>query len=302
MRLPNYLQKGDLICIVCPSGYMPLLNVQTCVQVLQKQGYKVEVGKTVGNQHHYFAGTEEERLADLQAVLNNKNCKAILCGRGGYGLSQIIDKVDFTVFKKYPKWIIGFSDITLLHSHINCTQKVASIHSSMAAAFNDGGYKNKYVQSLLHVLKGQHTTYAAKHSKFNKQGSITAPLVGGNLCLIAHSIGSKSVYNFKNKILFLEDVGEYLYNIDRMFIQLKRAGIFSQISGLIIGGFTDCKDTTLPFGKEVNDIIHSHIKELNIPICFNFPIGHKPENYAVIVGANYTLEVTAKQVSLRLQR
>lgn len=301
MLQPHYLKKGDLIYIVCPSGYMPLENVQICVQTLQKQGYVVQLGKTIGNQHNYFAGTEEERLHDLQAALNNKECKAILCARGGYGVSQLIDKLDFSIFKKHPKWIIGFSDITLLHSHINTTQKICSIHSPMAAAFNNGGYKNKYVKSLLQLIKGEQAAYTAKHHKCNKQGIVTAPLVGGNLSLIAHSIGTKSCYQFKNKILFLEDVGEYLYNIERMLIQLKRAGVFSQISGLIIGGFTDCKDTTLPFGKDVQSIIHSHINDLKIPISFNFPIGHQPQNFAVIVGANYKFGVTKKEVTLQLQ-
>lgn len=302
MLLPNYLTQGDLICIVCPSGYMPLANVKTCIQVLQKQGYKVQLGKTVGNQDNYFAGTPEERLQDLQAALDNKDCKAILCGRGGYGLSQIIDKLSFTKFKKHPKFVIGFSDITLLHSHINSNQQIISIHSPMAAAFNDGGYKNKYVQSLLKLLKGEPEIYNTKWHKYNKQGKITAPLVGGNLSLIAHSIGTKSAYDFKKKILFLEDIGEYLYNIDRMLIQLKRAGIFSKISGLIIGGFTDCKDTTLPFGKDIHSIINNHISDLKIPVCFNFPIGHQPQNFAVKVGATYTLKVETKQVSLQFEK
>lgn len=302
MLLPNFLKKGDLVCIVCPSGYMPLQNVQTCVQVLQKHGYKVAIGKTVGNQNNYFAGTEEERLHDLQAALDNKECKAILCGRGGYGLSQIIDKFNFNNFKKHPKWIVGFSDITLLHSHINVNLKIASIHSLMAAAFNEGGYKNKYVQSLLKLLKGEHQVYTTKHHKYNKLGNVTAPLVGGNLSLIAHSIGTKSAYSFKNKILFLEDVGEYLYNIDRMLIQLKRAGVFSQISGLIIGSFTDCKDTTLPFGEDAYSIINNQVKDLPIPISFNFPIGHQPQNFAVVVGGNYSLEVEKKEVRLTLDK
>ena len=298
MIIPPYLKKGDRIGIVCPAGFMEKTKVEVCIETLTKWGFKVVVGKTVGNQFNYFSGTDAERLSDLQTMLDDDSIKAILCGRGGYGISRIIDSIDFKKLKQHPKWIIGYSDVTLLHSHINKQLKVATIHSPMAAAFNDEGYKNNYVTSLQKAIKGSKARYSCNTNPFNKIGVASGELIGGNLAMIAHTLGTKSVYNTKDKILFIEDIGEYIYNIDRMFIQLKRSGLFKNLAALIIGGFTDLKDTTIPFGKSVYDIIHEHIAEYNFPICFNFPVGHQTENYALKIGIHYTLEVATKKVSL----
>ena len=299
MRIPPYLKKGDTIGLICPSGYMPLENVQTCVLTLKKWGYQVVVGNTVGHQNNYFSGTDEERLADLQKMLDDKNINAILCARGGYGLSRIIDKIDFTSFKKNPKWIIGYSDITLLQSHIHTNLNIASLHSPMAAAFNDGGDKNEYIKVLQKILKGSKQKYSCIAHSFNNLGKVEAELVGGNLSLIAHSIGSASSFQTKNKILFIEDIGEYLYHIDRLFVQLKRSGLLKAIKGLILGGFTDMKDTVIPFGKNIDALIYEHTKDLNIPVCFHFPVGHQTENYPLKIGVKYQLEITSKKVSLK---
>ncbi len=299
MIIPSYLKKGDTIGIVCPSGFMPLDKVETCINTLKNWGYKVVVGNTVGNQFNYFSGTDEERLNDLQSMLDDNSIKAILCGRGGYGLSRIIDKINFTRFKKNPKWIIGYSDITLLHSHINKQFKIATIHSPMAAAFNDGSFENQYVLSLQKALKGNKSKYNCNPHFNNKNGVGTGELIGGNLCMIAHTLGTNSAFNTKNKILFLEDIGEYIYNIDRMFLQLKRAGFFKNLSGLIIGSFTDLKDTTIPFGKDVYGIIKEHIAEYDFPVAFDFPVGHQTENYALKIGVEYSLNINKKTVSLR---
>jgi len=299
MIIPSYLKKGDTIGIVCPSGYMPLDKVETCINTLKNWGYQVIVGNTVGNQFNYFSGTDEERLKDLQSMLDDTAIKAILCGRGGYGLSRIIDKIDFSKLKKNPKWIIGYSDITLLHSHINKQLKIATIHSPMAAAFNDGGFENQYVISLQKVLKGNITKYTSNYHSYNKNGVATGELIGGNLCMLAHTLGTNSAFNTKNKILFLEDIGEYIYNIDRMFLQLKRAGFFKDLLGLVVGSFTDLKDTTTPFGKDVYDIIKEHIAEYDFPVAFNFPVGHQTENYALKIGVQHSLSVSKKTVSLK---
>ncbi len=299
MIIPSYLKKGDTIGIVCPSGYMPLDKVETCINTLKNWGYKVVVGNTVGNQFNYFSGTDEERLKDLQSMLDDASIKAVLCGRGGYGLSRIIDKINFSTFKKNPKWIIGYSDITLLHSHINKQLKMATIHSPMAAAFNDGGFENQYVLSLQKALKGNKTKYNCNYHSYNKNGVATGELIGGNLCMIAHTLGTNSAFNTKNKILFLEDIGEYIYNIDRMFLQLKRAGFLKDLLGLVIGSFTDLKDTTTPFGKDVYDIIKEHIAEYGFPVAFDFPVGHQTENYALKIGVEYSLSVNKKIVSLK---
>jgi len=300
IKVPPYLKQGDSIGIVCPSGYMPLEKITTCVEQLTAWGFRVVMGKTPGNQYHYFSGTDDERLDDLQNMLDNPDIKAILFARGGYGLSRIIDRINFDSFTRNPKWIIGFSDITILHAHINQQLRIATIHSPMAAAFNDEGYNNEYVQSLKKVLAGEPYLYHSAFNQYNKMGSASGELIGGNLSIIAHLIGSSSSYLANGKILFLEDVGEYLYNIDRMLIQLKRNGLLKDIAGLIIGGFTDLKDTVIPFGSNIYQIISSQLSDTNYPICFDFPVGHQTNNYALKVGITHQLNVTANNGELKL--
>ena len=300
MKIPPYLQQGDVIGITCPAGYMPFEKAQTCITVLQQWGYEVLVGKTLGSKSKtYFSGTDEERLNEFQAMLDAPEVKAILCGRGGYGVGRIIDQLDFSAFKKNPKWIIGFSDITIFHAHINRNYKIATLHSSMAAAFNGSGYKNKYVQSIKAALEGTKADYSCKAHKHNRAGTATGEIIGGNLALIAHLIGTKSDYQTKGKILFIEDVGEQHYNIDRMLHQLKRSGKLDALAGLIIGGFTNMLDTERPFGKKVYDLIYELISEYKYPVCFGFPVSHAKENLALKVGATYQLQVNDKEVRLR---
>ena len=253
----------------------------------------------MGNQFHYFSGTDEERLNDLQQMLDDDTVNAILCGRGGYGISRIIDALDFKKFKKNPKWIIGYSDVTVLHAHLYSKYKIASLHSPMASAFNDGGSENEFVQSLRKAISGKAYSYSCAAHTFNRNGIAEAELVGGNLSLLVHLMGSASEINTKHTILFLEDVGEYLYNIDRMFMQLKRAGKLDELAGLIIGGFTEMKDTTIPLGQEVYELIFDKIKEYNYPVCFDFPVSHSDKNYALKVGVKHQLKIDSKKVMLK---
>ena len=300
MTIPPYLKKGDTIGIVAPAGFMPFENIQTCIETLDSWGYNVELGATTHSQSdNYFSGTDEERLNDLQQMLDDKKINAILCARGGYGVSRIIDDLSFKKFRKNPKWIVGFSDITVLHSHLQAKYKIASIHAAMAAAFNDEDLNNPFLQSIRRALEGEKLSYECAGGPYNKPGTAEGVLVGGNLTLLAHLIGSKSEVGTKDKILFLEDVGEYLYNIDRMLLQLKRAGKLDKLAGLIIGGFTDTKDTERPFGKEVHEIIHEQIKDFDYPICFGFPVSHGRENVALKVGVPYELTVEEVNVSLK---
>jgi len=292
--VPPYLKEGDVIGLVCPSGYMPLEKVGTSIRVLKEWGYEVKIGATVGKQYNYFAGKDEERLEDLQQMMDDDSVNAILCARGGYGLSRIIEKLCFKKFKKKPKWIIGYSDITVLHAHLYSNYKIASLHSPMAAAFNDDEYKNEYVQSLRKALSGEKANYRSKPHSFNREGKATGRLIGGNLSLLAHLTGTLSAFNPKNKILFIEDVGEYIYNIDRMLYQLKRSGMFGKLSGLIVGGFTEMKDTTIPFGQTVEEVIRDAVKEYDFPVCFGFPVGHMRENYALKVGIKYNLAISGE--------
>lgn len=300
MTLPPYLSKGDTIGLVCPAGFMAPEKWQTCVVQLLEWGFQVKLGRTMNSSStNYFSGTDQERLDDLQDMLDDRNIKAILCGRGGYGVGRIIHLIDFKQFRKYPKWIIGFSDITVLHAHINRQLKIASLHAPMAAAFNDGGYENEFVQSLRNAIEGKKANYSAPAHHLNNPGKAAGRLIGGNLSLVAHLIGTPSAYKTKGKILFLEDVGEQLYNIDRMMYQLKRGGVLDELAGLILGGFTDNKDTDRPFGQSVEEILHNIVYGYQYPICFNFPVSHDKENFALKVGAEYRLEVKNHLVTLQ---
>lgn len=298
IKIPPYLKKGDTIGLVCPSGTLPAKKAATCISTLEAWGYKVKIGKTLGTQYHYFAATDEERAADLQEMLDDKNVQAVLCGRGGYGMSRIIDALDFKKFKKHPKWVIGFSDITLMHNHCSQVLKTASLHAPMAGAFNNGQSNNEWVLSLKHALVGKKANYKVVPHVHNKLGTATGKLVGGNLTLVAHAIGSASCLQTKNAILFLEDIGEYKYNIDRMMIQLKRSGMLTNLAGLIVGGFTQTKDSDPAFGTTVYEIIKAAVADYGYPVCYDFPVSHDKENYALKHGANYALEVTPKKVSL----
>ncbi|NDA60787.1 MAG: LD-carboxypeptidase [Chitinophagia bacterium] len=297
MIVPPYLKKGDTVGIVCPSGFLPAKKVTDCIHVLKSWGYQVRLGKTVGNQYHYFSGTDAERLADLQQMLDDPEINAVLFGRGGYGLSRIIDSISFRSFSRHPKWLIGFSDITVLHAHLYQRVGVASLHAPMAAAFAKPDLSS--VITLKKALTGKKQSYTCLPHSFNRVGSVSGRIIGGNLSLIAHLVGSRSALQTKGAILFLEDIGEYIYNIDRMLIQLKRNGIFNQLGGLLIGGFTDCKDTEIPFGLTALEVIQHQIKEFDFPVCFNFPVSHNIHNVAIKHGMPYHLSVTNKKVLLK---
>ena len=297
IKIPPYLKKGDTIGITCPAGYMTAEKAQTCINTLQSWGFDVMVGKTLGsNSVNYFSGTDEERRDELQAMLDDENINAILFGRGGYGMGRIIDGLDFTKFKKKPKWVMGYSDITVLHAHLYTKIKVASLHAPMAAAFNEG--ENEFIKSLQNAIKGKRAKYSCAAQPFNKPGTVTGELVGGNLSLLANITGTPSDINTKNKILFIEDIGEQIYNIDRMLYQLKRSGKLANLSGLIIGGFTDMKDTERPFGKTVYEAIADIVVEYEYPVAYGFPVSHGTENYALKIGVDYTLKVGRSKTQL----
>lgn len=297
MVVPPYLKKGDCIGITCPAGYMAAAKAQACISILQSWGFEVMVGKTLGSKSkNYFSGTDEVRQNEMQAMLDDENIHAILCGRGGYGVSRIIDGLDFTKFKNKPKWIIGFSDITVLHAHLYTKIEVASLHAPMAVAFNEG--ENKYIEALHKAIIGKKAKYSCKTHPFNKPGAVTGELVGGNLSLLAHLSGTPSDINTKNKILFIEDIGEHIYNIDRMLYQLKRSGKLENLAGLIVGGFTDMLDTERPFGKKVYKLINEITGIYNYPVCYGFPVSHTKDNYALKVGMPYTLKISKNKTQL----
>jgi len=300
VQIPAFLNPGDTIAITCPAGYMPREKAQVFIDTLQQWGYNVKIGRTLGSaSENYFSGNDDDRLEDLQQMLDDPGVHAILCGRGGYGLSRIIDRIDFSRFRQTPKWIIGYSDITLLHAHIEANFTIATLHAPMAAAFNEGGAEGPCIQSLRQAITGGKAIYSCPSHPFNRPGEVTAPLTGGNLALLAHLAGTASSPSTEGKILFLEDIGEYLYNIDRMLHQLKRSGRLDRLAGLIIGSFSELKDTTRPFGATVEDIIRDAVKEYDYPLCFGFPVGHSGDNFALKTSVRYTLAIADHQVNLK---
>ncbi|SDD09612.1 S66 peptidase family protein [Niabella drilacis] len=295
--LPPSLKKGDTIGIVCPAGYMDAAKAATCIRVLQQWGFVVKTGQTLGGPSaSYFSGTDEERLLDLQQMLDDDGVQAVLCGRGGYGMGRIIDGINFRKFRKRPKWVIGYSDITIFHNHIVRNFGIAGLHAPMAAAFNDNGYRNRYVQSLRQALSGMKACYRVPGSGYNRAGTATGQLAGGNLSLLVNAIGTRSDMSTKGKILFIEDIGEQKYSIDRMLYQMKRSGKLSQLAGLIFGRFTDLQDTTRPFGEDLKDLLWDKVKEYGYPVCFDFPVSHDKENYALKVGGSYRLAIDKRVV------
>lgn len=293
--IPAFLQKGDKIAIVALASKVDLVAIQAAINLIQENwGLEVIVGESVGATYFNFAGNDEVRLNDFQQQLDNQEVKAIFSVRGGYGSSRIIDKVDFTKFKKNPKWIIGFSDITVVHCHLQ-TMGFQSLHAPMPKTFMRD-YDS--VQKLGAFLFGKNIGYKIPSKFINKQGRGEGQMIGGNLCMLAHLIGSKSDIDTNGKILFIEDISEYLYNIDRMMVQLKRAGKLDKLVGLIVGNFSDVKENDEPFGKTFYEIITEHTQEYNYPICYDFPVGHEAINWTIPCGRNAILNIDNEEVSL----
>jgi muramoyltetrapeptide carboxypeptidase len=298
MIQPAYLQPGDRIGILCPAGSIAIEKVQKAVETLEKWGYQVHVGKTVGSKSYSFSAPDELRASELQEMLDDPHIKAILCARGGYGMTRIIEKINFSEFRKYPKWVIGFSDITVLHAALQ-QENTMSIHGPMAAAFSKGEVGVPFTQSLKNVLEGVPQILTGKTHHLQKNGMAKGALVGGNLCMMTHLIGSSLQLDTKGKIVFIEDIGEHHYNLDRMMIQCARAGVWENIAGLIVGGFTDLKDTPQDFGMDAYQMIQSHISHFQYPVCYDFSISHEVNNWAVKEGGIYTLEVTDQGATLK---
>ena len=296
MRTPPYLKKGDTVAITCPAKKLPV-PIEDAVRLLESWGLNVVLGETVHASWNQFAGTDKLRAADFQRFLDDHSVKAIFAARGGYGTIRIIDAIDFTEFEANPKWIIGFSDITILHSHIHTVYNTQSIHGQMPLTIPDGSRLS--LETLRKALFNEPYEIEFESIVENRTGEGSGILTGGNLTLLQMMSGSVSEQDYKDKILFLEDVGEYLYSIDRMIISFKRAGILVGLKGLIVGGFTDLKDNDIPFGQTVEQIIMSHVEEYNYPVCFNFPAGHIEDNRALILGREVTFAVNDQEVSLK---
>lgn len=294
---PKYLQKNDKVAIICMAGKTTLQTIETAVDILERWSLQVIVGETVGSFDGVFGGSDNLRKKDFQKYLDDPEIKAIFSARGGYGSTRILDEIVWRKFKKNPKWIVGFSDITAVITQIN-NIGIEAIHGPMPKLFGNKGAE-KSVDYLKKIMFGKPIEYNIKPDKNNKIGKVKAEIVGGNLCMLAHSIGSKSAINTENRILFIEDVSEYYYNIDRMLLQLKRAGKFENLKGIIVGNFTDCKDNDNPFDKSIEEIVLDQTKGYDFPIAFGFPAGHENENWPFISGRETEFIVNEKEVILR---
>lgn len=294
---PPSLQPGDTVGIVAMASRIKPEAVHRAKELLAQWGLEVLVGESVFSSHYNFSAPDEVRRRDLQSMLDNPKVKAIFSARGGYGSSRLVDDLNFYLFQKSPKWIIGFSDITALHLTLH-KLGYQSIHGPMPSTFFNDAYSTT---TLKHLLWGVRQEYMWENPENpQRTGKVQAPLIGGNLCLLAHSIGSPSDISFDHKILFVEDVGEAHYAVDRYMVQLKRAGKLKKLAGLIIGQFSDMKDAPANFGKTAQEIIFSHVKEGDFPVVSDFPSGHTLANYAVPLGRIVQLEVTESEATLKI--
>jgi muramoyltetrapeptide carboxypeptidase len=304
-RIPPYLKPGDTIGITCPAGFMTLEEIQPAVQTMKSWGFNLRIGTTVGKREFTFGGTDEERLSDFQQMLNDRSIQAIMCARGGYGSVRIIDMLDWKHFVENPKWIIGFSDITVIHAELNHQFHIASIHSKMCNSFpQDAALAEKgqwdSILSIRSALTGKPIDYPIVFDPANRVGAGTGILAGGNLKTIESLAGSASDLITDGTILFLEDTGEYLYSIDRMFYNLERTGKLKNINGLLIGSIhVKPDDPGDEFGRSIYNIVLDHVAEYKYPVCFNFPVGHVKTNYALKCGVKHELIIDSKSVIFR---
>ena len=297
MFQPLYLQKNDTIAIVSTARKITLREIKPAIKLLENWGLNVIIGETIGLEENQFAGKDTERVNDFQKMLNNPKIKAIWCARGGYGTVRIIDQLDFTEFKKNPKWLIGYSDITVLHNHAH-NLGFETLHATMPLDVSKN--TDEALVSMRKCLFGEAISYKIESSKENKIGKALGELVGGNLSILYSLLGSKSSINTKDKILFIEDLDEYLYHLDRMLMNLKRNGYFENLKGLIVGGMTDMHDNKIPFGKNAKEIILDSTSEYNFPVVFNFPTGHLNDNRALIFGRKIELNVNENETEISI--
>jgi muramoyltetrapeptide carboxypeptidase len=295
MVSPKNLVSGSKVGIIAPAKKVSRQDLEMAIHILENWGLEVELGKHLFNSYNQFSGTDAERTEDLQNMLDNPDIQAIICARGGYGTIRIVDKLDFTKFMQSPKWVVGFSDITVLHCHLY-NLGVESIHGVMPLLFPK--QTEQTIESLHQVLFGNSSKLDVRPHLLNRLGITEGEMIGGNLSLFANTIGTSSEIDTTGKILFLEDVNEYIYHIDRMMIHLYRAGKLDNLAGLVIGQFTEIKDNEIAFGYTVNEVIEELVREVNYPVCFDFPIGHEIHNLTMICGRRAKLSVSKEEVLL----
>jgi len=292
------LKKGDAVAVISTARKISPSELDFAITKIKSWGLNICFGKNLFKKQHQFAGTIKERAEDLQWALDDNNIKAVFFARGGYGSVHVVDYVDWQAFTINPKWLIGFSDITVFHSHVHQCYNTPTLHAAMPITYpqnTDGAIKN-----IRDLLFGEKVSYKFEGHSFNKNGKVKAAIVGGNLSILYSLLGSKSQLNTDGKILFLEDLEEYLYHIDRMMQALKRAGMLENLCGLMIGGMNGMNDNTIPFGKTAEEIIRDVVSEYAYPVAFNIPAGHINENLPLLFGKKASFTVATNQVLIRL--
>jgi len=298
MTIPDYLKPGDKVCLVSPSGRIQPQKINSACHLLEKEGFSVSVGKNVFKQHFQFAGTDNQRLEDLQNALDDPECKAIFCTRGGYGAIRLAEQINFIKFLNNPKWLIGFSDITILHALLQ-NKGICSIHGAMCNYYTDGDNPTRSFIELIKTLKGKKNFIEFPSVPENRKGSSAGQLTGGNLSLIYSLLGTPFEEKTDGKILFIEDLSEYLYHIDRMMYSLKLSEKLRNLKGLVVGQMTKLIDNKSHFGQNVAEIILNSVKEYDYPVCFNYPAGHVKLNLPLKLGAEHSLSITSNKVLFR---
>ena len=296
MKVPAFLKQGDKIGIMAPARKISTKELEAAIKIIKSRGFEVELGLSINSSDNQFAGDDELRAADLQQMLDNPKVKAIFFARGGYGSVRIIDKLDFSGFEKKPKWLVGYSDITVFHCHINKNFGIETLHATMPINFVDNTKES--IDSLFNILNGLNSDISLSNYNLNKKGIAKGELTGGNLSVLYSLLGSKSFPDLNGKLLLLEDLDEYLYHIDRMMMALKRAGVIDNLSGLLIGGMTKMNDNEIPFGKNAEEIIRAQVDEYDFPIAFGLPVGHMDDNRAVVMGRVYDIVVGDSEVNI----
>lgn len=297
MIFPKSLKKGDTVAIISTARKITKEELAPSLAIIKSWGLNVKLGISIDAKSNQFAGDDKHRATDLQQAMDDDSIAAIWCARGGYGTVRIIDKLNFSKFKKHPKWLIGYSDVTVLHSHL-FTLGIASIHGQMCLELDQRSKASR--ASIAAILFGNFNgiTHPSKTEDFRRKGEATGDLIGGNLSVLYSILGSPSEVDFTGKILFIEDLDELLYHIDRMMQNLKRSGVLEKITGLIVGGMNDMRDNTIPFGQTANEIIAAVVAGYDYPVCYGFPAGHIADNRALIMGAAVTLRVTEQEAQL----
>lgn len=291
MIIPPYLKSGDTIAIAAPARKISQEELAPAVAMLEKAGFNIYYDNRLFAQHHQFAGDETVRAAYIQDLLDNPEVKAIWCARGGYGSARIIDRLDFSRFCKQPKWICGYSDVTVFHNHIHRNFNIATLHTTMPISVKEGMYDTPATQTFIAALKGEPLSYELPLHPLNRLGNVTAPVVGGNLSMLYSLLGSPSDLDTDGKILFIEDLDEYLYHIDRMMTNLERNGKLAKLAGMLVGHLSDMHDNTIPYGKNAEEIVAEHCAKYDFPVLFNFPAGHLPDNRAIRLGLPMRIEI-----------